>query len=282
MNPAYLVAALASILYGSADFSGGIAARRAPAMLVTMFSGFAALAVLIVGMVFLRGAPRSADLGWGAAAGIAGAAGATLIYYSLARGPVSVASPIFCVVGLSVPVLIGFALGERPSAWAWSGVALAAAAIPPLSWAGESHGTYSAAHVRGTVAVAVVTGLVVGWFLVFLARIGPHAGLLPLVLARVVAMVALFVAVAASRAPRRLPPGSRGVACLAGALDSTANLTYYLAVQHEPMALVATLVSLAPATTVLLARITLGERWNAPQRWGLAMALVAGGLISRG
>ena len=282
MNPAYLVAALASTLYGSADFAGGVAARRAPAMLVTMFSGFAALAVLLVGMTFLHGAPRPADLGWGTAAGIAGAAGATLIYYSLARGPVSVASPIFCVVGLSVPVLIGFALGERPSAWAWSGVGLAAVAIPPLSWADDARGIYTPAHVRGTVAIAVLTGLVVGWFLVFLARIGPHAGLLPLVLARVVAMVALLAAILARRLPARLPAGARGVASLAGALDSTANLTYYLAVQHAPMALVATLVSLAPATTVLLARITLGERWNAPQRWGLAMALAAGALISRG
>jgi uncharacterized membrane protein len=95
-------------------------------------------------------------------------------------------------------------------------------------------------------------------------------------------MVVLLAAVLARRLPARLPAGARGVTSAAGALDSTANLTYYLAVQHAPMALVATLVSLAPATTVLLARSTLGERWNAPQRWGLGMALAAGALISRG
>ena len=46
MNPAFLIAALASTLYGSADFCGGIAARRASAPLVTLFSGFAAIVVL--------------------------------------------------------------------------------------------------------------------------------------------------------------------------------------------------------------------------------------------
>ena len=191
MNPAFLIAALASTLYGSADFSGGIAARRASAPLVTLFSGFAAIVVLLVGFLFVHGAPSRVDLGWGAAAGLAGAAGATLIYYSLALGPVSVASPIFCVVGLSVPVLIGFLLGERPTAWAWSGVALAVVAIPPLSWTDEARSSYPPAHVRRTVLIAILTGFVVGWFLVFLARIGPRAGLVPLVLARVVAMVAL-------------------------------------------------------------------------------------------
>ena len=282
MNPAFLIAALASTLYGSADFSGGIAARRAPAPLVTMFSGFAAIAVLLVGLLFVHGAPSRVDLGWAAAAGLAGAAGAALIYYSLALGPVSVASPIFCVVGLSVPVLIGFVLGERPTAWAWSGVALAVVAIPPLSWTDEARSSYPPAHVRRTVLIAILTGLVVGWFLVFLARIGPRAGLMPLLLARVVAMLALAALLLARGRSLRIPSGARRVASLAGALDSAANLAYFLAVQRAPMALVATLVSLAPATTVLLARLTLGERWTAPQRWGLGLALAAGALISRG
>ena len=48
------------------------------------------------------------------------------------------------------------------------------------------------------------------------------------------------------------------------------------------MALVAAIVSLAPATTVLLARATLGERWSVSQRLGLALALAAGACISLG
>ena len=282
MNPAYLVAALSSALYGSADFSGGLAAKRAPALIVTWFSGLAALAVLVLALPFARGAPTGADWAWGAAAGASGAAGASLIYFSLALGPVSVASPIFSVVGISVPVVVGVMLGERPTALAWTGVALAVLSIPPLSWTGSDQGAHAREWVRRTVLVAVVTGLVVGWFLVFVARISPCAGFLPLVLARGVAIAALSLVALAMRLPLRPPAGAALVASAAGALDSAANVAYFLAVRGAPMALVAAIVSLAPATTVLLASAILGERWSVPQRWGLALALAAGACISLG
>ena len=282
MNLAYLVAGFSSVLYGAADFTGGIAAKRAPALIVTWFSAFAALAVLALALPFARGTPSGADWAWGAAAGVCGAAGATLIYYSLALGPVSVASPIFCVVGLSVPVVVGVVLGERPSTLAWVGVALAVASIPPLSWTDSHEGAHPAAHVRRTVLVAIATGLIVGWFLVFVARISPRAGLMPLVLARGVAIVVMSVVALALGLSLRPPMGAVAVAVGAGALDSAANVAYYLAVRGAPMALVSAIVSLAPATTVLLARGVLGERWSMAQRAGLALALVAGGCISLG
>jgi drug/metabolite transporter (DMT)-like permease len=282
VNPAFLVAALSSVLYGSADFSGGLAARRAPALLVTWFSAFAALAALVVALPFARGAPSGADWFWGAAAGACGAAGASLIYYVLALGPVSVASPIFCVVGLSVPVVVGVALGERPSALAWTGVALAVLSLPPLSWGGSDHGPHTRAHVRRTAAVSIGTGLVVGWFLVFVARISSGAGLMPLVLARGVAIVVLSPVALALRMPLRPPAGAALAASAAGVLDTAANVAYWYAVRGAPMALVSALVSIAPATTVLLARTILGERWSVPQAWGLALALAAGACISLG
>jgi drug/metabolite transporter (DMT)-like permease len=49
-----------------------------------------------------------------------------------------------------------------------------------------------------------------------------------------------------------------------------------------PLVLVSALVSLAPATTVLVARFTLGERWTVAQGVGLLAALGAGVLISIG
>lgn len=282
MNPAYLVAALSSVLYGAADFSGGFAAKRAPALLVTWFSAFAALAALVVALPFTGGAPSGADWAWGAAAGAAGAAGASLIYYVLALGPVSVASPIFCVVGLSVPVVVGVLLGERPSALAWTGVALAVLSIPALSWTRSDQAPHARAHVRRTVLVSIGTGLVVGWFLVFVARISAGAGLLPLVLARGVAIIVLTPVALAVRLPLRPPAGAALVASATGVLDTAANVAFYIAVRGAPMALVSALVSIAPATTVLLARAILGERWSTAQRWGLALALAAGACISLG
>jgi drug/metabolite transporter (DMT)-like permease len=282
VNPAYGAALASSALFGAGDFAGGIAARRGPAPLVTAFSALGALALLLVGMGFIRGTPSADDLAWGAAAGACGAAGATLIYKSLALGPMSLASPVFCVIGLSVPVLVGVALGERPSSLAWTGVALAVVAIPLLSLTGEGPGHVPRAHVRRTLFVSIMAGLTIGWFLVCVARIGLAAGLLPLVVARGVALVLLISWYVARRRPALPPAAARPAALGAGVLDSSANVAYWLAVQSAPLALVSALVSLAPATTVLIARVTLGERWSAAQRVGLVVALAAGLCISLG
>src|SRR5215471_15284356 len=99
MNPAFAFAALSSLLFGGGDFLGGVAARRATAMQVTAFSCVGALVVLAIGMPFLPGTPTRADIAWGAATGVCSAAGATLMYRALALGPMSLASPVFCVIG---------------------------------------------------------------------------------------------------------------------------------------------------------------------------------------
>jgi drug/metabolite transporter (DMT)-like permease len=282
MNSAFAIAAFSSLLFGGGDFMGGIAARRAPAPQVTAFSCLAGLAVLAAAMPFLPGTPTGADLAWGAATGVCSAAGATLMYRALALGPMSLASPVFCVIGLAVPVVFGFVAGERPSPIAWAGVVLAALAIPPLAVTGEGPGHYSRAHVRRTLVASILAGLVIGWFLVLVSRIGPGAGLVPLGLARIVAIVILFGGyLVRGRSP--LPAtGARAPALAAGALDSGANVAYLSAVHMAPLVLVSALVSLAPAVTVLIARFVLGERWTVSQGVGLVMAVVAGVCISVG
>lgn len=282
LNPAYAIGALASVLWGAADFAGGLAAKRAPAPLVACFSGLGALVVLFVAMPFMPGTPSGADLAWGVAAGACGAAGASLMYRALALGPMSLASPVFSMIGLCVPVLFGLAAGERPSPLAWSGVALAMLAIPLLAMTGEGPGHFPRAHVRRTLVVSIAAGLVIGWFLVFVARIGGTAGLWPLTVARVVAMSILGGWYLARRQPLVPPAEVRPTTLGAGALDSSANVAFLVAVHAAPLVLISALVSLAPATTVLAARITLGERWTVPQGSGLVMALAAGILISVG
>jgi drug/metabolite transporter (DMT)-like permease len=273
---------LGSGLFGAADFTGGVASRRGPATLVTAFSGLGALAVLFACMPFTHGTPTRTDLLWGAAAGACGAAGATLIYKSLALGPMSLASPVFSLLGLCVPVLVGVFLGERPSPLAWTGVGLAIVAFPLLSLTGEGPGHFPRAHVRKTLVVSIAAGLVIGWFLVCVARIGGSAGVWPLVVARGTAIVLLVAFILVRRQTLVLNPAAMPASLGAGVLDSSANVAYWFAVQAAPMALVSSLVSLAPATTVVLARLTLGERWTAAQRLGLAVALAAGVLISVG
>jgi drug/metabolite transporter (DMT)-like permease len=64
--------------------------------------------------------------------------------------------------------------------------------------------------------------------------------------------------------------------------DVSANVLYLLAVQRAPLSLVATLVSLAPATTVLLAQLVLRERLAPTQKVGVVVALAAVVLLAQG
>lgn len=282
MNFSYLLALLASVFFGSADFAGGVAARRGHAVAVTAFSGLGALAVLAVGFLFIDGTPRPADFGWAVATGVCGAAGATLIYHALSLGIVSLASPVLCMVGLAIPVLVGLALGERPGLPAWIGIGLVGVAIPLLAQTGSHEGAPARAHVRKVLAFSIAAGLAAGSFLVCISRIGSHAGLVPLVVARSVSVV-LLAGIVIAQGRQLLPPRDARTPSLgAGALDSAANLAFWLAVQGGNLAVMSALISLSPATTVLLARVFHGERWTRLQVVGLVLALVAGVAISLG
>ena len=108
-----------------------------------------------------------------------------------------------------------------------------------------------------------------------LGRIGSGASLWPLVVARAVGTLGLVATGLASRVSFRPPAAAVGPILGAGAADVIANLLYVLAVQRAPLSLVATLVSLAPASTVLLAQLVLREKLSGGQRAGVALALLA-------
>lgn len=282
MSLAYTLALFSSVLFGAADLWGGLAARRASAIRVALFAAIAAIGVLLVAMPFIPGTPTRSDLLWGVAAGVASTAGSTLIFKALSLGPMSLASPVLCIVGLCLPVVAGVAIGERPSWLAWTGVALAILAIPALSTTGQHEDAPGRAHVRNTLIVSIAAGVAAGCFLICVARIGSGAGMTPLIVARLVAVALFVVAFVAMRQPLLPPASARPMSAGAGVLDSAANVAYWYATHSAPMSLVAPLVSLAPATTVVLARAFLGERWSGWQKLGLVLALAAGVCISGG
>ena len=61
-----------------------------------------------------------------------------------------------------------------------------------------------------------------------------------------------------------------------------ANALYLAAVQRGPLTVMATLASLYPASTILLARVFAGERLSAPQLGGIVCAIVATVLLVSG
>jgi len=276
---ALVLALLSAVVYGTADFLGGLAARRTAALAATVVAQGIGFAVVLLALPLFPGGPLTgATALWGAAAGVTGGAGVALLYYGFAVGRVSVVAPVTAVCSITIPVVVAFGLGERPGAVAAGGIALAIASVALISRHEDP-----AATVAGrdrSVAIALASGVAIGAFLVCLARAGTASGLWPLVVARATSTVALAAAARVARVPLAVPRSVLPVAAACGALDMLANALYLVAARDGPLGLVATLASLYPASTVLLARTVLRERLRPVQSLGLACAAVAIVLIT--
>lgn len=280
-----LLALLSALCYGAADFLGGFTARRANTLAVVVVSQLAGLLLLLMMLPFApQAAPGRADVLWGALAGVTGGGGVALLYRALAIGVMAVVAPTTAVCAVVIPVFVSVMLGERPAAMTFAGIALAIVAIVLVSQSSDGGpGTPGEADERRTRAffLAVLSGVVIGFFFVALSRTSSQAGLWPLVVARAVS-VALFAVIAFWTSKSiRIPAAILGIVVAGGALDMLANFLYLLASRAGPLSVVVTLASLYPASTVLLARLVLHERLSARQWVGVMCALVAVAIIVR-
>ncbi|MEU6727699.1 DMT family transporter [Nonomuraea wenchangensis] len=276
---AVILATACAVVYGTADFFGGLATRRTQVLAVVALSQLAGLALILVLLPVLPGRAGGPALLWGLAAGLSGAAGLALFYRALATGVMSVVAPTTAVTSAALPVLFGLATGERPAFWALVGVVLALGSVLLVSQDRSAGGEKGAS---GGLATALLAGAGFGGFFILLAMAPADAGLWPLVGARMSSVTAVtLVALATGRALRpQAGAGALRVIVAAGVLDMAANVLYLLAQRQGLLSLVAVLVSLYPASTLLLARRVLGERLNGIQVTGVACALGAVALIA--
>jgi drug/metabolite transporter (DMT)-like permease len=285
---ALILALLSAAFYGTADFLGGFAARRAPALATTVFAqGVGFLVVVLAMPLFPSQRPSAPEMVWGIGAGLTGGLGVALLYYGFAVGRVSVVAPVTAVCSIAIPVLVAIALGERPGALALSGIVVAVASVALISRHEDPAGTPVGHDGDGrpgardrSLAIGLASGAAIGAFFVCLARAGSASGLWPLLIARAASTLALAGAAVVARVPLAVPRVALPIVIACGALDMLANALYLVAVREGPLGLVATLASLYPASTVLLARVVLGERLRPVQSVGLACAGAAIVLIT--
>lgn len=285
---AAVVALLSSVLWGSADFAGGLASRRIRTIVVVGWSQVSALVGLTVVVVLsgaLRtGGPPATWLLWGMAAGLTGVSGLTCFYRALAMGTMGVVSPI-AALGALVPVLVGVAQGERPGRVQVVGLAVAlcgavAASGPELS-AAQLSGP-GAAQRRLSVALAVAAGMLFGLTLVFMAEGSTAGPLLTVTSMRLTSLLLFGTAAVLARSLGGVRPADLPLLIGIGAGDAAANVFYGLASTMGLVSIVAVLGSLYPVVTVLLARGLLGERLQRIQVAGVALAMTGVALIALG
>jgi drug/metabolite transporter (DMT)-like permease len=268
--------------WGTADFFGGLLARRRPALTVVFWSQLSGgsiwgLVVLLTGQPF-----RAENLLWGMAAGLFAAGGLTVFYRAMALGTISIVAPV-TACGASIPVLVSLARGEAPSPLALAGIGVAVLGIVLVSLPDRGQ-SRQPADARRALALALLAAVGFGTYFVLIDQgaaagpalpwtvVGTRVGSVPLLLA---------FALAIGRPPTW--PG-RAVLPIAaiGLLDISANGLFALASTLGNLAEVAVLGSLYPVATVLLARLVLGERLAGPQAAGVSLALVGVALIGAG
>src|SRR5947209_13226659 len=124
----------ASISWGTGDFSGGLATRRASVFTIIAAAHAVGL-ILLVGLALLSSEPLPSALNilWGVTAGIAGAVGLASFYRALAIGRMGITAPITSVLAASLPVLFGAFFQGFPGPLQLAGFALALIAVALIS-----------------------------------------------------------------------------------------------------------------------------------------------------
>jgi drug/metabolite transporter (DMT)-like permease len=282
-----------AILYGAADFFGGLASKRSPTAAVVAWSQGIGFALLAIAVVAIGSHPAASDLAWGAFCGVFGALGVALLYRGLAIGTMGVVSPITAVLAAAIPVLYGVVVrGERPSLLADAGIVAALLAVVCVSAASGSDNAPTAGTAPQPPArrasklppgllEALGSGVGFGAFFICLAQTRPEAGVVPILAARCTSAVLIVAggALVSGPASLRVERGGWPAVLACGAFDVSANVMYVLAIHSGGMlAVVAVLTSLYPASTVALAAAALHERLERLQWIGVALAF--GGAVA--
>jgi drug/metabolite transporter (DMT)-like permease len=301
-----LLGLAAAVLYGSGDFLGGMATRRAHVLTVLTMVETAGVIVALAAAVIWSGPLSLAGLAWGVSAGLVGGLGLIVFYAGLAAGPMSVVAPVSGLVSTVLPVAVALAEGERPGAGVYAGALLCLVAIVLASSAGETGpagengpaGETGPAGENGpagetgparrpglarrpgrlgrAVAYGTASGISFGLFFLLIRNAGQSGEVWPVAAGRI-GELAIVLAVAAVLRPGLLR-GARGsvplAAAGAGVIDVLANICYVAATRTGMFGLAVVLASLYPGVTVLLARVVLGERLRWVQRVGLGLAAI--------
>lgn len=282
-----IFALAAALLYGSADFLGGVATRHARVLAVLPLSAASGAVIVIVAALLSSQPLHSAGLAWGVAGGAVGGVGLIIFYAGLAAGPMSVVAPVSALMSTVLPVGVALADGERLNALQYAGgvVCLAAIILVSSAESGKPAKAGLASGIRGwlaatgfhgrAVAYGLGAGTSFGLFFLFIRNAGQSGPVWPVAAARLAGLAVILIAAVATRTRPVLARASRRLLLAtvgSGVLDASANICYVIATRHGLFGLAVVLTSLYPGITVLLARFTLGERMRLTQRAGLLLA----------
>ena len=291
----------AALSWGVSDFIGGLETRRVPVLLLLLLSQAIALVPVCL-LAIAIGLPDRAParLLDAAVAGVLMVATLLAFYKALSIGQMSIVAPI-TASGVVLPVIVGIASGNRPAPIQFVGIVSAILGIVLVSRHPEEHKRRAA---RASIVLALVAACGAGSLAVVINHSAP-AGVLWTVLVSRVSLIMTVMLIAAVR-PRMLhgrrdgraldirdtlvgPPSAARpvweallVLGVVGVLDVAGTAFYAGASRYGQLSIVAVLAEMFPVTTVVLARVVLGERVARIQEAGIIAALTGVALVAAG
>ncbi len=279
-----------ALVFGSADFLGGLASRRISSLRVTAIAGVSGLVLLTAASPLVGGTWSWNAVLLGALSGVAGTLAISLLYACLAVGPMSILSPTTAVISAIVPVAVGFARGETLGALGYLAIGIALVAVVLVGFVRDSRAVRPSA--RGLL-MAVGSGVCIGLFLVIIDLTPKDSGIIPLIANRGVNATIMFASIAVLALVARRRASAQGtvvqtsgwrpgltLAIACGLVDSIANTGLLVGVRIGDLSVIAVLTALYPAGTIILAAIVLKERIATVQYLGLALAIAAGAMLA--
>lgn len=262
----------AAASFGTGDFCGGLATKRSSVFGVIVVSQLCGL-ILLAGLAAGMGEPipSGKNLVFGGLAGLFGTLGLTALYIGLARGRMGIVAPVSAVVGAVLPIVIGIFMEGAPEGEKILGLLLGVCAIWQLAGGGSA-----ASVIPRELTLPILAGVGFGLFFICIDQASETAIFWPLVAARVVSITMILAFIITRRQGIGTAEGRHlSVIILAGVFDAAGNIFFALASSLGRLDIAATLTSLYPVGTVLLAWLILREKLTLRQWSGVAVALAA-------
>jgi drug/metabolite transporter (DMT)-like permease len=271
---AYSVAAV--VTWGTSDFLGGYATRRANAFLLTLIVNVGGL--LLVGILAVAthaSMPSEHSMLWALVAGISGGASLATFYRALSSGRMGLTAPVAAVLGAAIPTIFAMYTEGPPGTIRTAGFVLAAAGLWLITRAEDG------ASPEG-IGLAMISGIGFAGFYLCIRQAGEGSALWMASLTRTGGLLTTGLIVLLQRRFREITPAGVLWGVLAGCIDSLGTVLFIRASQSGRLDEAVVMSSLYPAITVLLARIFLKEHFTRWKFVGLIAALAAVPMIATG
>jgi drug/metabolite transporter (DMT)-like permease len=266
---------LAAVLaWGTSDFLGGYATRRANAFLFTTIVNIGGL--LLVGTLASATHapfPSTRSVAWVLAGGVSGGAALAIFYRALSSGRMGLTAPVAAVLGAAIPTIVSMFTEGLPGRIPIIGFVFAAAGLWLITR------TEDGSSPEG-ISIAVLAGTGFAGFYLCVRQAGDASAFWIASFTRAGGLIITGLIVLLQGKFRDITPTGIRWGILTGCIDSIGTMLFVRASQTGRLDEAVVISSLYPAVTVLLARVFLHEHFTRWRFVGLLAALVAVPMIA--